>query len=96
MSFAGQPGRYVAKDASVSELVEQWVGEQLQHGPAPMRSRPHIGLVASLGTLRDGGWPVYGADAPTAQAIFEAGGFPCPIPAAATPGRLRSLAAVAG
>ena len=80
MSFAGQPARYVAEDASVSELVEQWVSEQLQQGPAPMRNRPRIGLVGSLGTLRDGGWPVYGADAPTAQAILEAGGFPSPIP----------------
>ncbi len=80
MSVPGRPARYLVEDTSVSELVEQWVGEQLQHGPAPLRNRPRIGLVANSSTLRDGGWPVYGADAPTAQAILEAGGFPCPIP----------------
>ena len=47
----------------------------------PGRDRPRIGLVARSGTLRDGGWPVYGADAPTAHAILEAGGFPRLIPA---------------
>ena len=30
--------------------------------------------------LRDGGWPVYGGDAPVAHAILEAGGWPCLIP----------------
>ena len=80
MSFSGQPGMYVVGDASISELLEQWVGEQLQRDDVPRRSRPRIGLVGSLSTLRDGGWPVYGADAPTAQAILEAGGFPCLIP----------------
>jgi putative glutamine amidotransferase len=80
MSFSGQPGIYVVGDASVSELVEQWVGEQLQRDEGARRDRPRIGLVASSGTLRDGGWPVYGGDAPTAQALLEAGGFPSLIP----------------
>src|SRR6266699_669792 len=80
MSFPGQRGRHVVEDASVSELVEQWVGEQLQHEHAPVRSRPRIGRVGSLGTLRDGGWSVYGADALTAHDILQAGGFPCPLP----------------
>jgi gamma-glutamyl-gamma-aminobutyrate hydrolase PuuD len=80
MSYFGQPGVRVVGDASVSELVEQWVGEQVQRGGAASRARPRIGLVAYSSMLRDGGWPVYGADAPTAQAILEAGGFPCLIP----------------
>ena len=80
MSFPGQMGIHVVGDTSVSELVEQWVGEQLQRGDGTRRDRPRIGLVASSSVLRDGGWPVYGADAPTAQAIMEAGGFPCLIP----------------
>ena len=80
MSYVGQPGVHIVGDASVSELVEQWVGEQLQRDGGARRDRPRIGLVASSSMLRDGGWPVYGADAPTAQAVLEAGGFPCPIP----------------
>jgi hypothetical protein len=30
MTYFGQPGVRVVGDASVSELVEQWVGEQVQ------------------------------------------------------------------
>lgn len=76
----------VLDDTPISELVEQWMGEQLQRKhdatatTAAVRKRPRIGLLASSSDLRDGGWPVYGADAPTAQAILEAGGFPCIIP----------------
>ena len=80
MSYFGQAGMHVVGDASVSELVEQWVGEQLQRDGVARRDRPRIGLVAYSSVLRDGGWPVYGADAPTAQAVLEAGGFPCLIP----------------
>lgn len=81
MNYFGQPGVHVVGDAPVSELVEQWVGEQLQRDvAAARRDRPRIGLVAYSSVLRDGGWPVYSADAPTAHAILEAGGFPCPLP----------------
>lgn len=80
MSFPGQPGMYLVEDTSVSELVEQWVGEQLQRDDVARRDRPRIGLVAYSSVLRDGSWPVYSADAPTTQAILEAGGFPCLIP----------------
>src|SRR5258708_17867563 len=68
-------------DTSVSELLEQWIGEQLGRGNATRCQRPRIGVLAASGTLRDGGWPVYGSDAPTAHAILEAGGIPCLIPA---------------
>jgi hypothetical protein len=68
-------------DTSVSELLEQWIGEQLGRGNATRCQRPRIGVLAAGGTLRDGGWPVYGSDAPTAHAILEAGGLPCLIPA---------------
>ena len=82
MSISGRPGigSYVVGDTSVSELIEQWIGEQLQRGDVARRDRPRIGLVASSSMLRDGGWPVYGGDAPTAQAILRAGGFPILIP----------------
>ena len=68
-------------DTSVSELLEQWIGEQLGRGNATRCQRPRIGVLAAGGTLRDGGWPVYGSDAPTVHAILEAGGLPCLIPA---------------
>jgi putative glutamine amidotransferase len=68
-------------DMSVSELLEQWIGEQLGRGNATRCQRPRIGVLAAGGTLRDGGWPVYGSDAPTVHAILEAGGLPCLIPA---------------
>jgi putative glutamine amidotransferase len=68
-------------DASVNELLEQWVAEQLGRGALPLCQRPRIGVLAASGILRDGGWPVYGGDAPTVHAILEAGGFPYLIPA---------------
>lgn len=60
--------------------MEQWVGEQVQRGGAASRDRPRIGLVSYSSILRDGGWPVYSADAPTAQAVLEACGFPSLVP----------------
>ncbi len=63
-------------DTSVSELLEQWIGEQLGRRDAARGPRPRIGVLAVGGTLRDGRWPVYGSDAPTAHAILEAGGLP--------------------
>src|SRR5260221_1881227 len=69
-------------DTSVSELLEQWIGEQLGRRDAARGPRPRIGVLAVGGTLRDGGWPVYGSDAPTAPSILEAGGPPSPNPAA--------------
>src|SRR5258708_23982315 len=68
-------------DTSVSELLEQWIGEQLGRGNATTCQRPRIGVLAAGGTLRDGGWPVYSSDAPTAHAILEAGVLPRLIPA---------------
>jgi len=55
------------------------VEQQQQHDPA-VRTRPRIGILAPMGYARDGGWPVYAGDAPTAYAILEAGGFPTLIP----------------
>jgi len=81
MAYLAQTGVQALADMPVSELLEQWVGEQLGRGDASRRERPHIGVLAASGTLRDGGWPVYGGDAPTVHAILEAGGAPCLIPA---------------
>ncbi len=81
MTLPTQTGVQLVGDASVSELLEQWVAEQLGRADAPMCDRPRIGILAVSGILRDGGWPVYSGDAPTVHAILEAGGFPCLIPA---------------
>ena len=80
MTLRAQSGMQAVGDTSVSELLEQWIGEQLGRGTLPLCDRPRIGVLATSGILRDGGWPVYGGDAPTVHAILEAGGFPCLIP----------------
>src|SRR5258708_13443116 len=80
MTLPTQTGVQLVGDASVSELLEQWVAEQLGRADAPMCDRPRIGILAVSGILRDGGWPVYSGDAPTVHAILEAGGFPRLIP----------------
>jgi gamma-glutamyl-gamma-aminobutyrate hydrolase PuuD len=67
-------------DGSLSDLLAHWIAEQFQHDVSARRERPSIGIMAASGTLRDGGWPVYGGDAPVAHAILEAGGFPSYIP----------------
>jgi putative glutamine amidotransferase len=67
-------------DGSLSDLLAHWIEEQFQQDKPPRRERPSIGIIAAGGTLRDGGWPIYGGDAPTAHAILEAGGFPYLIP----------------
>jgi gamma-glutamyl-gamma-aminobutyrate hydrolase PuuD len=71
---------HAVADGSLSDLLAHWIGEQIQHDDHAKRERPHIGILAAGGTLRDGGWPIYGGDAPTAHAILEAGGFPSIIP----------------
>src|SRR5258707_4906786 len=81
MVLPGQTGVQVLADTPVSDLLEQSIGEQLERADAARGPRPRIGVLAASGTLRDGGWPVYGSDAPTAHAILEAGGIPCLIPA---------------
>ena len=81
MASRAQTGGQTLTDGSVSELLEQWVGEQVAQNDAARRKRPRIGLVAGSSVLRDGGWPVYGGDAPMTHAILEAGGWPCLIPA---------------
>jgi putative glutamine amidotransferase len=81
MSFLAQSGIQDPDDASLSDRLALWMAEkqQQQQGPA-VRARPHIGILAPMGYARDGGWPVYAGDAPTAYAILEAGGFPTLIP----------------
>ena len=71
---------HAVADGSLSDLLAHWIEEQCHHDNPARRERPHIGILAASGTLRDGGWPVYGGDAPTAHAILEAGGFPSFIP----------------
>lgn len=73
-------GVQAVADASVSDLLAHWIAEQQQRDDLCLRKRPHIGILAAQGHLRDGGWPAYSGDAPTVQAILEAGGFPCLIP----------------
>ena len=81
MTLLMQTGVQAVADTSVSDLLEQWVSEQLGRSDAARCQRPRVGVLAASGTLRDGGWPVYGGDAPTVHAVLEAGGFPCLIPA---------------
>lgn len=66
------------QDAPLSERIAVWVVTQHQH--QAHRSRPRIGILSPGGYLREGGWPVYGGDAPTVHAILEAGGFPSLLP----------------
>jgi gamma-glutamyl-gamma-aminobutyrate hydrolase PuuD len=73
-------GVQAVADASVSDLLAHWIAEQQQRDDLCLRERPRIGILAARGHLRDGGWPSYGGDAPTVQAILEAGGFLCLIP----------------
>jgi putative glutamine amidotransferase len=68
------------EDASLSDRLALWIAEQQQQQYPARRSRPRIGILAPTGYARDGGWPVFAADAPTAYAILEAGGFPYLIP----------------
>src|SRR5260370_3318737 len=81
MTLPTQTGVQLVGDASVSELLEQWVAEKLGRADAPMCDRPRMGIVEVSGIRRDGGWTAYSGDAPTVHAILEAGGFPCLIPA---------------
>jgi putative glutamine amidotransferase len=67
-------------DAPVSDLLVHWISEQQQRDGLCQRERPRIGILASLSSLRDGGWPAYSGDAPTVHAVLEAGGLPCLIP----------------
>ncbi len=68
------------EDASLSDRLALWIAEQQQQHYPALRTRPRIGILAPTGYARDGGWPVFAADAPSAYAILEAGGFPCLIP----------------
>ena len=70
-------GEQAGADASVSDLLAHWIAEQQQRDDLCLRERPRIGILAACGHLRDGGGPAYSGDAPTVQAILEAGGFPC-------------------
>jgi putative glutamine amidotransferase len=81
MTLLAQTAVQAVGDASVSELLEQWIAEQVERNGGARHNRPRIGMLATSGTQRDGGWPVYGGDAPSAYAVLEAGGFPCFIPA---------------
>ncbi len=80
MTFLRQTGVQAVADGSVSDLLAHWIAEQLHYDDLARHERPRIGIMAASGILRDGGWPVYGGDAPTVHAILEAGGFPCLIP----------------
>ena len=80
MAYLTPIGVEAVADASVSELLAHWIAEQQQRDGLCLRERPRIGILAAQSHLRDGGWPSYSGDAPTVQAILEAGGFPCLIP----------------
>jgi gamma-glutamyl-gamma-aminobutyrate hydrolase PuuD len=80
MTFLTSTPMKATADGSLSDLLVHWIAEQFQHDVPAQRERPSIGIMAAGGTLRDGGWPVYGGDAPVAHAILEAGGFPSYIP----------------
>ncbi len=80
MVFLRQTGMQTAVDAPVSDLLAHWIAEQQQRDGLCLRERPRIGILAARGYVRDGGWPSYGGDAPTVQAVLEAGGLPSLIP----------------
>jgi gamma-glutamyl-gamma-aminobutyrate hydrolase PuuD len=80
MSFLAPSGIQDPEDASLSDRLALWMGEQQQQHDSAIRTRPRIGILSPMGYARDGGWPVYAGDAPTAYAILEAGGFPTLIP----------------
>src|SRR5258708_27365298 len=65
-------------DGSLSDLLAHWIEEQFQQDKPTRRERPYIGIVAAGGTLRDGGWPIYGGCAPTRPALLDGPGFPPP------------------
>jgi gamma-glutamyl-gamma-aminobutyrate hydrolase PuuD len=79
MSFLAPSDIQDPEDTSLSDRLALWIAEQQQRYTA-LRTRPRIGILAPTGYARDGGWPVFAADAPSAYAILEAGGFPCLIP----------------
>ena len=80
MSILAQSGIQDLQDASLSDRLALWKLEQQQQLNPSHRARPRIGILAPRGCTRDGSWPVYTGDAPTAYAILEAGGFPTLIP----------------
>ncbi len=81
MTFLAQSrGIQDIEDASISDRLVLWIAEQQQQHDPALRTRPRIGILAPTSYARDGGWPVYAGDAPTAYAILEAGGFPTLIP----------------
>jgi putative glutamine amidotransferase len=67
-------------DLPLSDLLARWVAEQQQRDGLSQVSRPRIGILAAQSHVRDGGWPAYSGDAPTVQAVLEAGGLPCLVP----------------
>ena len=80
MSFLAPSGIQNPEDASLSDRLALWMGEQQQQHDSAIHTRPRIGILSPMGYARDGGWPVYAGDAPTVYAILEAGGFPTLIP----------------
>ena len=80
MTFHATSGIQDIEDASLSDRLALWIAEQQNQYQPALRTRPRIGILAPSGYARDGGWPVFAADAPGASAILEAGGFPRLIP----------------
>jgi hypothetical protein len=80
MVLLRQTNMQAGADSSVSDLLAHWITEQQQRDDLCLRERPRIGILAAQSYVRDGGWPAYSGDAPTVQAILEAGGHPCLIP----------------
>jgi putative glutamine amidotransferase len=71
MSFLTATGIQDPEDASLSDRLALWIIEQQQQHDSAQHARPRIGILAPMGYARDGGWPVYASDAPTAYAILE-------------------------
>ncbi len=81
MAFLTPIDMQAVEDTSISDLLLHWITEQQQRDGLGSRERPRIGILAAQSTVRDGGWPAYSGDAPTAHAVLEAGGMPYLIPA---------------
>jgi hypothetical protein len=77
MTFSTPTPVKAVVDGSLSDLLAHWIEEQLQHDDRARHERPYIGIMAAGGTLRDGGWPIYGGDAVLATLNIRSGNRLC-------------------
>src|SRR5260370_40493246 len=66
MSFLGPTGIQDREDASLSDRLALWIVEQQQQHDFTVRTRPRIGILATMGYARYRAWPIHHGYAPTA------------------------------